>query len=72
MEDLEREPSDVLGRIGSLFGAMPDMDALAAFKPIEFASAVKTDAELAALHGLPVCTLLEERLSRVRQDLGYA
>ena len=72
MEDLAQEPAAVLGRIGSLSGVAPDMDALAAFKPIEFLSAVQTDAELAAVHGLPVRELLDERLAGVRKALGYA
>lgn len=72
MEDLEREPAAVLGRIGSLLGTEPDVDRLAAFKPIEFPSAVHTDSELAAIHGLPVRELLEERLAGARKSLGYA
>lgn len=72
MEDLAREPAAVLERIGSLFDVAPDMDALVGFKPIAFPSAVVTDAELAALHGMPVRELLDERLSGVRKALGYA
>lgn len=72
IEDFISEPAPVLEEIGRLSHSPVDLRKLASLPRMQHGPAAQSDAELAALHGVPVREMLRERLATVTASLSYA